>query len=56
MIPSFGALLYTGLGIFVASTNMYLTVSGIATAMSALLAIFLWPLVLMGVDLHVSAI
>ncbi|MGQ0679374.1 MAG: hypothetical protein ACT4OM_06945 [Actinomycetota bacterium] len=56
MFPSFGALLYAGVGFFVASTNMYLAVSGLATLLSALLAIVLWPLVLLGVDLHVTLI
>lgn len=56
MFPSFGAMIYTGVGVFVASTNMYLAVSGLATVMSALLAVFMWPLVLLGVDLHVTGI
>lgn len=56
MVPSFGALIYAGIGLFVASTNMYLAVSGLATALSAFLAVALWPLVLLGINLHVTLI
>lgn len=56
MFPSLGALVYGGVGLFVASTNMYLAVSGLATFLSAVLAVALWPLVLLGVNLHVTLI
>ncbi len=39
------------IGLVVAAQRGYLTVSLLRAILSALLAIFLWPLVLLGVDL-----
>ena len=39
-------------GLVVAATRGYLTVTLLKLLLSALLAIILWPLVLLGVDLH----
>jgi hypothetical protein len=46
-------LIYVLVGIYVAWANDYITVRVIKLVVSALLAIFLWPLVLLGVDLHI---
>jgi hypothetical protein len=46
-------LIYVLVGIYVAFANDYITVRIIKLVLSALLAIFLWPLVLLGVDLHI---
>ncbi len=40
-------------GIVVAAQRNYLTASLLRAIVSALLAIFLWPLVLLGINLHV---
>jgi hypothetical protein len=53
--PSLWGIIYIVIGIFVAANRGYLgdlsTISGI---FSALLAIILWPLLLFGVNLHLS--
>ena len=46
-------LIYVLIGIFVAFDRHYITASLLKAVLSALLAIFLWWLVLLGVDLHV---
>ena len=46
-------LIYVLVGIYVAFANDYITVRIIKLVLSALLAIFLWPLVLLGVDLRI---
>ena len=46
-------LIYVLVGIYVAFANDYITVRIIKLVLSALLAIFLWPLVLLDVDLHI---
>jgi hypothetical protein len=48
-------LIYVVLGILVAATNDYLENLGrIRGIISMVLAILLWPLVLLGVDLHIG--
>jgi hypothetical protein len=48
-------LVYIVLGILVASTNGYLQDLGkIRGIISLVLAVILWPLVLLGVDLHIG--
>ena len=48
-------LIYIVLGILVASTNGYLQDLGkIRGIISLVLAVLLWPLVLLGVDLHIG--
>lgn len=47
-------LIYILIGIFVAWNHDYITVSLLKKVLSALLAIFLWVLILLGVSLHVS--
>jgi hypothetical protein len=47
-------LIYVLVGIYVAFAHDYITVRIIKLVLSALLAIFLWPLVLLGVDLRIN--
>jgi hypothetical protein len=50
---SFLGLIYILVGIYVAFANHYITARLLKGVLSALLAIFLWFLVLLGVDLHI---
>ena len=47
-------LIYILVGIYIAFAENYITLRLIKLVLSALLAIFLWPLVLLGVDLHID--
>jgi len=48
------ALIWIGIGIAVAATHHYFNhLSTWRQILSALLAILLWPLVLLGIDLHI---
>jgi hypothetical protein len=49
----FVLLVWILVGIFVAYNREYLPERLLRGAASALVAIFLWPLVLLGVDLHI---
>jgi hypothetical protein len=52
---SIGSIIYIIIGIVVASNQGYLSDFGsLANIFSALLAIILWPLVLLGVNLHLA--
>lgn len=51
---SFIGLIYILIGIFVAWDHGYITVSLLKRIVSALLAVFLWILVLIGVDFHLG--
>jgi len=46
-------LIYILIGLYVAFAKDYITVRLLKNVASALLAIFLWWLVLLGVDLHI---
>jgi hypothetical protein len=46
-------VLWVLIGIIVAFERSYITISLLKLVLSALLAIFLWPLVLLGISLHV---
>jgi hypothetical protein len=51
---SIGSIIYILLGVLVASNHGYLSSLGsISQLLSALIAIVLWPLLLLGVNLHV---
>jgi hypothetical protein len=50
---SWVTVLWVLVGIVVTWTHAYITVSVLKLLLSTLLAIFLWPLVLLGVSLHV---
>ena len=48
-------LIYVAIGIFLASSKDYLdNPDTVKRLLSALLAILLWPLLLLGIDLHVT--
>ena len=47
-------LLYILVGIYIAFAENYIGIRLIKLVLSALLAIFLWPLVLLGVDLRIN--
>ena len=48
-------LIYVAVGVFVAYSKDYLeNVDTVKRVISALLAILLWPLLLLGVDLHIK--
>ncbi len=55
--PSLLTIIYVVIGIFVASDNNYLkNLDSIERILSALLAILLWPLVLLDVNLHIDVV
>ena len=47
-------LVYVGVGLVIASSHHYLShIHGWRGVLSAILAVFLWPLILLGIDLHI---
>ena len=47
-------LIYLAIGVFVASSKDYLhNLETVKRVLSAVLAILLWPLLLLGIDLHI---
>lgn len=50
---SLGAVVYLIVGLVVALSNGY-GITDLSSLLSFLLALFLWPLVLLGISLHVS--
>lgn len=53
--PSLLFLIWIGVGLVVAATNDYFDNLGtIRLIISAILAVLLWPLVLLGIDLHIK--
>ena len=52
--PSLLALIYLGVGVAIAASHHYFQhVHGWRGVLSAIFAIFLWPLVLLGINLHI---
>jgi hypothetical protein len=48
-------LIYVAIGIFLAASKDYLeNLDTIKRVLSAILAILLWPLLLLGIDLHID--
>ncbi len=48
-------VIYLAIGVFVAASKDYLeNVETVKRVLSAILAILLWPLLLLGIDLHVT--
>ena len=48
-------LIYLAIGVFVAaSKNYFENLKTVKRVLSAILAILLWPLLLLGIDLHVT--
>ena len=53
--PSLLGLVYLIIGVAVAASHHYFShVDGWRGVLSAVLAVFLWPLILLGIDLHVK--
>ena len=53
--PSLFLLIYLGVGVAIAASHHYFQhVNGWRGVLSAILAIFLWPLVLLGINLHIK--
>ena len=50
---SLGTIVYLIIGLVVALSNGY-GITDLSSLVSFLLALFLWPLVLLGIDLHLS--
>jgi hypothetical protein len=49
------SLVYVGVGVAIAASHDYFdNVHGWRGVLSAIFAVFLWPLVLLGIDLHVK--
>ena len=49
------SIVYVGVGVAIAASHDYFdNVHGWRGVLSALFAVFLWPLVLLGIDLHVK--
>jgi hypothetical protein len=48
-------LIYVAIGVFVANSKDYLdNLETVKRVLSAVLAVLLWPLLLLGVDLHIK--
>ena len=54
-ISLFG-LIYLAIGVVVALSNGYNSVAGVSEILSLIIAVVLWPAVLLGVDLHLPPI
>jgi hypothetical protein len=53
--PSLLAVIYVGVGVAIAATHNYFeNIHGWRGVLSAIFAIFLWPLVLLGINLHIK--
>jgi hypothetical protein len=48
------SIIWVIVGLVIAWTHAYITVVVLKLALSALLVVFLWPLVLLGVSLHIQ--
>ena len=48
-------LVYVGVGVAIAASHDYFkNVSGWRDVLSAIFAVFLWPLILLGINLHIK--
>jgi hypothetical protein len=55
MRSSIVSLVYVVVGVFVASSHHYFAhVTTLKPLLSAVLAVLLWPLLLLGIDLHIT--
>jgi hypothetical protein len=50
------SLVYLAVGLLVALTHGYNSVAGLSEILSLVIAVILWPLLLLGVDLHLPTI
>ena len=56
MRVSLVTLVYLAVGVVVALTHGYNSVAGLSEILSLIIAVVLWPAVLLGVNLHLPAI
>jgi len=55
MRSGIGSVIYLVVGVVIAASHRYFThISTLKPIVSALLAVLLWPLVLLGINLHVK--
>ena len=48
-------IVYLAVGVFIANSHHYFThLNSLTSVLSALLAVVLWPLILVGVNLHIK--
>ena len=53
--PGLLGLIYIGVGVAIAASHDYFkNVDGWRGVLSAIFAVFLWPLILLGIDLHIK--
>ena len=53
--PSLFVVIYVGVGVAIAASHHYFShVNGWRGVLSAIFAVFLWPLVLLGINLHIK--
>jgi hypothetical protein len=53
--PGISGLVYLGVGVAIAASHHYFQhVNGWRGVLSAIFAVFLWPLILLGINLHVK--
>jgi predicted transporter len=53
--PSFLGIIYLVVGVAIAASNDYFErLNTLRRVLSAILAVLLWPLVLLGIDLHIK--
>ncbi len=56
MIRSLVSLVYLAVGLYVAKTHGYFAINDLGNLVSAVVAVALWPLVLLGIDLHIGSL
>ena len=53
--PGLLGIIYVGVGVAIAASHDYFkNVDGWRGVLSAIFAVFLWPLILLGIDLHIK--
>ena len=53
--PGLLGIIYVGVGVAIAASHHYFkNLHGSRGVLSAIFAIFLWPLILLGIDLHIK--
>jgi hypothetical protein len=53
--PGLLGIIYVGVGVAIAASHDYFkNVEGWRGVLSAIFAVFLWPLILLGIDLHIK--
>ncbi len=54
MISRAAGIVYVIIGLIVANSHGYLVINTLSNAISAFLGVFLWPLILLGVNLRLG--